>query len=310
MKISILISTYNGISDIPPLLDSISGLKTDDHDVEVIIRDDGSSDGTPDLIADTYPWTKLIRGDKNVGFVKSNNILFSNAKGDIICCVNQDTILHSDFLVEAINILKSNPDVVGINSNMIMPWILTPDEFRKMEKNNFPYYAYQLTTYGFAEYVPVEPVVRETNFITGGGFFLRRSALMENEELFDASIHMYCEDTELSLRLTRRGGKLMYAPAAVIYHNQAEKKLGSLKSFIKLFKITWTRFHVLAGNFSPFYFCLRYPVFLWGIVKKMDSLGLEGTRRFMAFGAGMGLSVIFIPILPYWIIHSIKKPDC
>ncbi|MCK5783760.1 MAG: glycosyltransferase family 2 protein, partial [Desulfobacterales bacterium] len=230
MKVSFLISSYNGKKDIPPLLDSIENLSTGCHELEVIIRDDNSTDGTADLISKNFPWVRLIRGSKNIGFAKSNNAAITNATGDIICCVNQDTILDPDFLIEGLAIFEKYPETVGINTNMIMPWVLSFEDFKK-KREYMPAYEYQLTPYGFAQYVEVDPIARETNFMTGGGFFLRREALLEDEDLFDSSIHMYCEDTELSLRLTKRGGKIMYAPKAVIYHNQKKNKISSFNEF-------------------------------------------------------------------------------
>jgi GT2 family glycosyltransferase len=176
-----------------------------------------------------------------------------------------------------------------------------------MAREDIPAYEYQLTLYGFAQYVQVEPVFRETNFLTGGGFFLRRSALEEGEELFDPAIHMYCEDTELSLRLRKRGGRLMYAPKAILFHSQPAKKTKSFGELKKLLKITWNRFYVLSKYSHPMDFLKHYPLYLAGIVKKMDHLGLPKSKRFQAYLTGVGLTVPFFFLLPYWLSVKRKK---
>ena len=102
MKVSILISTYNGGKEIPLLLNSIQRLALGSHEMEVILRDDNSSDGTMEKVSKNYPWVKLIQSKRNIGFVKSSNIAMSHATGDVLCCVNQDTILDSHFLLEGL----------------------------------------------------------------------------------------------------------------------------------------------------------------------------------------------------------------
>jgi GT2 family glycosyltransferase len=146
--------------------------------------------------------------------------------------------------------------------------------------------------------------VRETNFLTGGGFFLRRSALKEGEELFDPGIQMYCEDTELALRLKKRGGTLMYAPKSIIFHRQAAKKARSFGELKKLLKITWNRFYVLSKHSRPIGFLRHYPLYLMGIVGKMEHLGLTRSKKFPAYLIGGCLTLGFLSLLPYWVWHS------
>ena len=301
MKVSIIISSHNGKKYIIPLLDSIEKLSIGSHELEVIMRDDNSSDGTTEEVSRNYPRVKLIAGTQTLGFVRSVNSTIRYTEGDVICCVNQDTILDSDFLLEGLAVLENHSDAVGVNTNMLMPWIISLKDFTDMSRKDLPTYEYQLTPYGFIKYVPVEQVARETNFLTGGGFFLRRSVLNEEEELFDPGIDMYCEDTDLSLRLRKQGGKLIYAPKAILFHNQEAKKAGSFKEISKLFKVTWNRFYVLSRHSSPLNFLKQYPLYISGVVKKMDYLGLPLSKKFLAYMAGVCLTIPFLALLPYWL---------
>lgn len=307
MKVSILISTYNGENDIDALLKSIKNLDLGTYDVEVIIRDDNSTDKTVDRIAQYYSWVILIKGEENLGFAKSNNIAFQYATGQIICCVNQDTILDTNFLIEGLSILENNPHVVGLNTNMIMPWIISIEEFNKLPRTTIPAFEYQLSPFGFIQYEQAEPKVHETNFMTGGGFFLRRSALRPNEELFAPDLDMYCEDTELSLRILKRGQKIIYVPKAVLYHNQRKKEVSSLSELKKLLKITKNRFVVVAKHQHPLEFTLKYPLYGWGIVLKMGHLGLRGKNKYIAYIAGGAVCMIFFLLFPYIIWLAVKN---
>ncbi len=308
MKVSILISTYNGAGDVRPLLNSIQQLETGPHELEVILRDDSSSDDTVKIVAQEYSWVNLIRGEEgNVGFVKSNNIAFQKATGSIICCVNQDTVLHPRFVVEGLKILQQDRQVAGVNTNMIMPWVMSLEQFKKKKQHEFPAYEYQLTPYGFVRYVEVDKRVCQTNFMSGGGFFVRKSGLAQSEYLFDPAIDMYCEDTELSLRLQRNGGEIMYSPQVILYHNQAARKVGTSRELIKLLAITRNRFALFARINSPLIFSIKYPLYLVGIILKMAYLGLSYPKKIIAYAAGTGGASLFLCLFPYWLMYSFRS---
>jgi GT2 family glycosyltransferase len=293
---------------IPALMDSIRNLDTGGHELEIILRDNASTDGSPDIVERDYQWVRLIRGKQNVGFAGSNNIMLRNATGDIICGANLDTILSPQFLVEGIRALEESPEAVAVNTNMLMPWTTTLEAFTNTQPQDLPAYEYQLTPYGFIRYIPVRPEIHGTNFITGGGFFIRRSALKEGEPLFDPSLHMYCEDTELSLRLLKRGS-IVYAPGAIMYHNHPPIKGRTYAELRKLVKITWNRFYVMAKHHSPASFAARYPLYIWGIVSKMSFLGLPLPKRLLGYAAGAAVALPFALLLPYWLVRSFGLRD-
>lgn len=312
MRVSILISTYNGENDIRALLDSIKELEKGCYETEVILRDDSSIDNTVKIVEQEYGWVQLIKANgKNLGFVRSNNIAFQQSTGSLICCVNQDTILHPGFIVEGVRLLQQDQQVVGVNSNMIMPWIMSIEQFRKKDQKEIPAYEYQLTPYGFARYVAVEKTSRQANFMTGGGFFIRRSIIPQNGYLFDPEIDMYCEDTELSLRLQLLGGKIMYCSKAIIYHNQLPRKAVTFAQLVKLIRVTRNRFGLFARINSPALFSLKYPFYLSGILLKMSSLGFSSQKKIIAYFAGGWIAFLFLLLFPYWFMYSLghRKTD-
>ena len=130
MKLSVLISTFNGMNDLPDFLDSLqNSIGEYGGEVEVILRDDNSQDGSAEYVADNFAWIRTIKGNETLGFVKSNNIAFAESSGEIICCLNQDTIITAGFVREALNVIDNDLSVAGVNTNMIMPWIMDKDEF-------------------------------------------------------------------------------------------------------------------------------------------------------------------------------------
>lgn len=306
MKLSVIISTYNGKGFLAELLPSLQkSLHTAGVGAEVLLRDDNSSDGSADFVADSFPWLTLIRGAETLGFVKSNNIAFFQSSGEILCCLNQDTILTPEFIKKGLSALADRPNVAGINTNMIMPWIMDKPMFQtRAAFRTLPTYEYQLTKYGFAGYFEVDPTRHATSFMTGGAFFLRRSALLEGEALFDPTLHMYCEDTDLSLRLTERGNTLLYEPGAALFHNQIAKHLSARSALYKLFSITGKRFQVLARHLGQGRFIKSYPLYLIGIIKKNSHMGLSASAQAFAFFPSLLVALIFLFLLPVWWVKA------
>ncbi len=307
LKISILISTFNGERDIRPLLNSIQMLEANSLEMEVLLRDDASTDDTVNIVTHEYAWVTLIQDNRgNVGFVASNNIAFEQASGNIICCINQDTILHAGFVSEAIKIFLSSSEIAGINTNMIMPWIMSYQQFKNTADADMPAHEYQLTKYGFAQYSSVDKTQHSSSFMTGGGFFIRKSALFSDNYLFNPEIDMYCEDTELSLRLQSRGGRIVYSPNSIIYHNQTSRQADKLSELLKLLKVTRNRFSLFSTIYSPIALTRKYPLLLIGIIKKTSSLGLPSGKNVIAYIASSGVALIFSFLFPYWLIQSMQ----
>ena len=94
MRISVCVANYNGDAVIRRCLDSVLE-QVCDADVEVLVHDDASSDGSADIVASEYGDTVLlVRSERNVGFCRSNNRLAERATGDVLLFLNNDTRLH------------------------------------------------------------------------------------------------------------------------------------------------------------------------------------------------------------------------
>jgi glycosyltransferase involved in cell wall biosynthesis len=113
-KISVCVPTFNRISLLPYAIDSV--LNQSEQDFELIICDDGSSDGTPELISQYKDnRIKYIRHPQNIG--KSNNMRsgFDAARGEYFMKFDDDDRLMTDFLLNTSTILAqdSSIDFVG-----------------------------------------------------------------------------------------------------------------------------------------------------------------------------------------------------
>jgi GT2 family glycosyltransferase len=112
---SICIANYNGIGIIDSALQSVMAQDCD-FPIEIIVHDDGSTDGSVDFIRKNFPEIKLIESKVNVGFCVSNNRMVSRARGEYILLLNNDAMLFpnaiSTLYKEAL--LQNTPGIFGL----------------------------------------------------------------------------------------------------------------------------------------------------------------------------------------------------
>jgi GT2 family glycosyltransferase len=112
---SILIINWNGARFIFNCLDTILAHVTVPY--EVIVVDNNSTDGSPDVLAERYPWVKLIRSDDNLGFIRGNNLAATFATGKYLLLLNYDTLLQTD-IADAIKALDSDERIGAVGAMM------------------------------------------------------------------------------------------------------------------------------------------------------------------------------------------------
>lgn len=304
MKASVIISLYNNTRDLQFLLPSLTQQELQGHEMEIIIRDDGSTDGSYEWIKRNYPECLLIKGD-NAGFSRSNNIAVNYATGDAFVFVNADTILDFRFVAAGLELLNTEPGTGGVNCSMIMPWVMDKQDFIEGQSpaSGFGYF---LTSYGFVGYQQIEKIRQDTSFLSGGGCFVRRKAL-ENENPFSENLcgaTAYCEDLDLSLRLMAKGWRLRFEPGAIIYHNQRPVTGARGQEFRKFVRVSINRISVYAFNLTLPSFLRFLPRLLRGLPRKVAELDFPARLNTMAVLSAVVLLPVFLLFTPFWVYQN------
>ena len=110
MDVSIIIVNWNTEELLKNCLRSIAAASLD-HQVETIVVDNNSADGSRDMVAREFPAVKLFNSGANLGFAKANNIGLRHATAPLVLYLNPDTELRANSLTQMVDFLRRNPSV-------------------------------------------------------------------------------------------------------------------------------------------------------------------------------------------------------
>lgn len=212
---SIVIVTYNNLRLNQACLQSIF-LETDYPNYEVIVVDNGSSDGTAEWLDDEAsrePRLTVIHNSDNRGFSAANNQGLRAARGEFLCLLNNDTIVAQGWLATLINHLRVRPDLglVGPVSNQVGNEAKVPVGYKNIDDMPVWAEAYCRQHDG------------ETAVIGMLAFFcvvLSRAVYEQTGELDERFGLGYFEDDDYCLRVRTQGYHLRFARDAFVHHWQ------------------------------------------------------------------------------------------
>lgn len=212
-RISLITVNYNTRECLDELLASIRN-QTRQPD-EVILVDNGSSDGSVEFLSQAHGWVKVVPLPTNRGFAAGANAGVNAATGDLIALVNSDVVLDERWLEKLNEALERDPTV-----GAVVPKVYWYGSDRVLEQagadfNNVGH----SWTRGYGERDEGQfDSASEVAALCATAPLIRRSVL-GGEPLFDSDFFMYCEEFDLSLRLRGKGWKILYVPDAVCWHH-------------------------------------------------------------------------------------------
>lgn len=226
MKLSIIIINYNTPDHIKRCLQSIKQVK-DNIKKEVIVIDNASIDQSVRMIKSQFPWVKLIRSDKNLGFAGGNNLGLKQAQGKYILLLNSDTRVLKNTFKAMIDYMDQNPEV-GVSTCRVE---LTSGKLDPACHRGFPTPWNAFTYFSgleklfprFKPFAGYHQGWKDLNIIHEidcpvGAFFLTRKKIIDKVGLLDERFFIYAEDIDWAFRIQKAGHKIMYVPATKIIH--------------------------------------------------------------------------------------------
>jgi GT2 family glycosyltransferase len=182
---------------------------------EVIISDNGSTDGSVEFIEANYPRTRVVRNGRNLGFAEANNRASEHARADILVFLNPDTTVEAEWLVELLKPFKD--PTVGLTTSRIL---LMHDPERLNTCGNDVHISGLTLCRGMGQPKEAFPKDDDVAAVSGAAFAIRR-------EIFDAvggfneTFFIYMEETAMSLEARLRGWRCVYVARSIIFHDYA-----------------------------------------------------------------------------------------
>ncbi len=223
--VSVIIPHWNAAHHLPTCLNS---LRSQTYPrVEVIVADNGSTDGSLELLARDYAWARVLPLGENRGFAGACNAGMREARGEIVVLLNNDTEADPRWLEEVVAAFERYPEAGLVASKMLLfdqrDTFHTAGDFYRVDSvpGNRGVWQKDVGQYDREEYV----------FSACGGSAAYRKAMLEQVGLLDEDFFYSCEDVDLAWRAQLAGYRCVYAPRAVVYHKLSATGGGVTASF-------------------------------------------------------------------------------
>ena len=221
----VIVPNWNGSDSLRDCLDSLRVQSVKAH---VIVVDNGSSDGSAELVAEEYPEVELIRHTENKGYAGGVNPGFRRAiksGATYAAPFNNDAVADKHWLKHLVQELDAHPKA-GIATCKL----LTADGTRLDSTGDY-YTVWGLPYPRGRGESDLDKYDQQTEvFGASGGASLYRVSMLEDIGLFDEDFFAYYEDVDLSFRAQLAGWRVRYVPASVVYH-QIGSTSGRMKGF-------------------------------------------------------------------------------
>ncbi|WKZ26035.1 MAG: glycosyltransferase family 2 protein [bacterium] len=228
-KLSIIILNYNTKELLSDCLKSVKE-NMGEVPMEVIVSDNSSNDGSPEMIKKNFPWVKYIEGP-NEGFSKGNNRAKPYVNGEMVLFLNPDTLVHKDVFARTVRYLEEHPKVGAVTCKLILQDGSMDKDVRR--KFPTPWVSFNKLVLGrshdyYYDYIP-DTATHEVEAIQGA-FFLTYKKLLDKVGWFDERYFFDGEDVDLCYQIHKTGYKLVYYPDVYITHLKGVTK-GKVKKW-------------------------------------------------------------------------------
>ena len=240
--------------------------------IEVIVVDNGSADGSADMVRTHFPVVRLIDGE-NVGFASGSNKGIAIAGGRYVLLLNPDTEVVADALVALVRFMDAHPQAGAAGGHLLNPdgsFQQSAFRFPTRLMSLFDFYhinhrvlnsrlngRYPLSRYG-ASFQIDHPL--------GACLLIRREALEQVGPL-DEAFFMYCEEMDWCMRIKRAAWEIWYvAEARVIHHGAQSTSQFRYRMYVELFR---SRARFFAKYHSRAYCWSNHQIVRLGLGREM-----------------------------------------
>ena len=245
--VSVVVVTWNGAHLLAGCLDALERQTLDRDLYEVVVVDNASVDGTPELVAERWPRAVLLRNDANLGFAGGCNTALRWTRAPFAMLVNNDAELAPDVLERMLAAMRADDGVAALTAKVLLqarfvpgdgPDAVTLPDGRRLrplpDGEDAPDAVDLLNSTG--NFVRTDGFAQDRGWLTVDGEqdfgadvfgFCGAAALLRMDAVralgfFDERWFLYYEDVDLSWRLRLAGWRNGYVPEAVVRHAHSQ----------------------------------------------------------------------------------------
>ncbi len=225
MKASWIIVSYNTKDDTLNCIKSLVTHETQ-HEQEILVCDNDSSDGSPEAIENEFPQVKLIASKENLGFGRGCNRAIEDATGDLIILLNPDTLVHEGALDTVVDFLTDHPEVGMLGARLISGNGETQQSQRRfptlwmsVAETLYLHFLFPKASWTgeidkFDEHYER---INECDWVSGA-FIAAKREVLDRIGPLDERYFMYYEDKDWCYECVKAGWKVIYHPEVRVTH--------------------------------------------------------------------------------------------
>ena len=283
MKVSVVIPNFNGIAFLDSVLGSLEGQTL--RDFEVILVDNGSSDGSCSFVRGIIPGSISWSFRKILASAERSMRGIRAAKAPYVLLLNNDTEAEENFVEEMLEALKRHKNAFSCGARMVQ----YHDRDKLDDAGNF--YCALGWSYARGKGKDIRSYEKEEKiFASCGGAAIYRKKILEQIGLFDEEHFAYLEDIDIGYRARIYGYENWYAPKAVVYHVGS----GTSGSRYNQFKTRYSsrnNIYLIYKNMPLLQIILNLPFLVAGFGVKALFFAAKGMGREYLAGIKNGFSI-------------------
>ncbi|MBC7264346.1 MAG: glycosyltransferase family 2 protein [Chloroflexi bacterium] len=275
MDLSVIIVNWNVRDLLAACVDSVLRFTRPSLETEVIVVDNASHDGSPNMIRQRFPSVHLLANTENKGFAGGNNQGLRAATGRYLALLNPDTEVRGDALGTLVDFLAATP-----NAGMVGPRLIHSD-------GSFQHSAFRFPTLAMAffDFFPLHHRLIHSRlngryprrlYDAGvpfpidhplGACMVLRREVIEQVGLLDEGFFMYCEEIDWAMRVRKAGWGIYCVPAAEVVHHVGQS---TRQSRDEMFVTLWrSRYRLFEKYYGPAYRWLVRRIVRLGMAREV-----------------------------------------
>ncbi len=282
-EVSVVIPNFNGMAYLDGVLSSLE--RQTISNFEVILVDNGSTDGSCAFVAAEYPWVHMIELPENFGFCKAVNEGIKASRAPYVLLLNNDIEVTPDFIEEMLAAIRRHKKAFSCAARMIQ----FHDRDRLDDAGN--YYCALGWAYARGKGKDIHTYEKEEKiFASCAGAAIYRRKIFEKIGYFDEEHFAYLEDMDVGYRARINGYENWYAPKAMVYHVGSGTS-GSRYNHFKTRYSSRNNVYLIYKNMPLLQIILNLPFLIVGFGTKLLFFTLKGFGKEYLAGIKNGFQI-------------------